>query len=106
MSVEGPDYTVLELQAENEKLKMELIDALKVRIQDLEREVEYLKGLITWKQDEKDVGSHAIAPPFRFELKPRLRTMTEVAHLLEKRSINAAEAKLSAEDLPNDKKVS
>ena len=93
-----PNYPVIELQAENLRLKDELIETLKKRIDDLEREVKYLQGIISYHNDEKDVGSHAIAPPV-LNLKPRLRTMSEVARKLEVRSLHASMGKLSAEDI-------
>ncbi len=99
-----PNYPVLELQAENEKLRSDLIDAYKKRIFDLEAKVEYLEGLFLRKDDEKDVGSNMINPPLKNMelLKPRFRTMSEVARKLEERTRNIAEAKISAEDLKHE----
>lgn len=102
--MEEPNYPVIELQADNLKLRDELIETLKKRVDDLEREIGYLRGALAHKfdEDERDVGSHMIVPP-TLNLKPRLRTMSEVARALENRSLNAATGKLSAEDVNENK---
>lgn len=98
-----PIYPVIELQAENLKLKDELIETLKSRVIDLERENSYLRELVRYNKDEQDVGSHMIGPPTPPNNKPRIRTMSEVARILEAKSINAVTGKLSAEDINEDK---
>lgn len=98
---DGPNYKVIELQAENEKLKDELIESLREQVLDLRMQLErytarvYTKGQIV--DEEKDVGSHMIVSSAR----PRVRTMSEVATLLEKRSLNAVS--LKEEPKENDK---
>ncbi len=99
-----PNYPVIEVEAENTRLKDEMITLLKKRVDDLEREVNYLRGIITYHTEEKDPGSHAIAPPI-INLKPRLRTMSEVARKLEARSLNAAVGKVSAEEINEEPKT-
>ncbi len=103
MDITEPNYPVIELEAENVRLKDELIDTLKKRVDDLTREVQYLRDLINWKKDETDQGSHMIAPPV-INVKPRYRTVSEVAKALEARSLNAANARLSAEDIEKNAK--
>lgn len=102
-----PIYPVIELQAENTKLKDDLIELLKKQVADLEKEVGYLRSAIAHKfdEDERDQGSHMIAPPIIIN-KPRVRTMSEVGRMLEARSINAANGKLSAEDINEQAKTS
>jgi hypothetical protein len=95
-----PNYPVIELQTENLRLKDELIGVLKRRVDDLERELEYLRNILRGEPEEADVGSNMIAPSF--PLKSRFRTMSEVAKALEARSLNASKGKLSAEDISNE----
>lgn len=98
---EEPNYPVIELQAENLRLKDELIDALKKRLDDLEREVQYLHNIINWRNGERDVGSNMIGPvgPPLPSLKPKIRTVSEIAKILETRSLNAISMAKSAEDI-------
>ncbi len=102
---EEPNYPVIEVGAENTRLKDEMIELLKKRVNDLEREVGYLQGIINYNKEERDVGSHAIAPPFVIIPKPRLRTMSEVVKKLEQRSLNAAIGKVSAEEVNEENKT-
>lgn len=87
-----PNYPIMELEAKLEESKDEVIKLQKVVIEKLQEEVNYLKGLLNWHKDEKDPGSHMIAPPVITGLKPRVRTTSEVSVLLERRSANAANA--------------
>lgn len=97
---EDPNYIVMELQNANEGLKDALIKRQNDLIDKLQEEIVYLKSLINWRKDETDVGSHAIAPPVQ-GLKPRVRTVSEVQVLLERRSANAANAFKSIEEVKN-----
>ena len=80
--VKEPNYKVLELQAENDNLKDEIIKMLKFEVYRLEKELTVFKNQ---EVPERDVSSNMIAPVEP----PRkiLRTMSEISTELEKRSI-------------------
>lgn len=96
-----PNYKVIELQAENENLKDKLIESLYTRISRLEEEVSYLKGLVSPKDIERDVGSNMIVPA-NFKIKPHIRTVSEISTILERKSLNSVELKKSAEDIKGE----
>lgn len=96
MSESDPNYRVIELEAENEHLKDDLIASLKERIKYLEIEVSTYARILQGKEVEINSGSNMIAP---IKQKPIIRTMSEVSHLLEARSLNAKNLPVSAEDL-------
>lgn len=83
-----PNYKVIELEAENERLKDELIILLKEKIEELQKQVIYLESLI--RPVERDAGSNMIAPP-NFKQKPMVKTTSELATILERRSIKAGQ---------------
>lgn len=95
-----PNYPVIELEAENSKLKDDLIETQKKHIVELENKVNYLESLILRKynEEERDAGSHMIAPPVLAN-RPHIRTVSELASRLEMRSRNASEGKKSAEEI-------
>ncbi len=78
-----PNYKVIELQAENDHLKDDIIRLLKEKIVELERELSKYKveNIIYEKEPEIDVSSHMIDP------RPVLRTMSEISKILEQKSI-------------------
>lgn len=98
-----PNYPIIELQAENENLKDKLIASLEDNVKNLQGEVAYLKSLLAPDRfkDERHVGDNLVAPP---NFKPRtvIRTLSEAGALLERRSLNASQFPVSAEDLNNE----
>ncbi len=100
-----PNYKIMELQNENEHLKDDLIKQQKDYIHKLESEISYLRELVIGKDNERDAGSHMIAPP-NFKPRQHIRTTSEVATLLEQRSLNAALATKSVEDINEENKAS
>jgi predicted RNase H-like nuclease (RuvC/YqgF family) len=97
-----PNYKVIELQAENENLKDEIIKHLKMRVENLESELAYLKRIISANQpQERDVGSNAIAPP-SFKVLPHIRTTSEINAMLERRSLSLKNLVVSAEDISDE----
>ncbi len=98
---EEPNYKVMELENDLVASKDELIKVQKALIENLQKEIIYLKGLIKPNDDERDVGSNMIAPPNFEPPKPRIRTVSEVSTMLERRSYNAANATKSAEEISN-----
>ncbi len=96
------NYKVIEVEAENIHVKDELIETQKKLIEFLEGKVKYLEGLLTEKYSETDAGSNMIAPP-NFQVRPRMRTMTEVSSFLEERSRKIMDAPKSAEEVQNEK---
>lgn len=96
-----PNYPAMELGAKLEESKDEVIKLQKIVIDKLQEEITYLKSLINWRKDETDVGSHMIAPSVIQGLKPRIRTVSEVQVLLERRSSDAANAAKTIEEVEN-----
>ncbi len=98
---DDPNYPVIELEAKLEESKDTVIKLQRVIIQNLEKEVAYLRGLIKVESgtNETDVGSNMIAPSD--PPKPRVRTTSEVSVMLERRSYNSANAVKSAEEVTN-----
>lgn len=79
------DYRTIELEATNSKLSFELMDALRDRIRDLERENELLREFLgVNRESEVDASSHMIAPPLK--AKRVVRSIGEIRNLLEARS--------------------
>lgn len=97
---EEPNYKVIELEAKNESLKDELIQALKSQVEDLKKEVQYWKEY-KFEEPEKDAGSHMIAPK-NFRPKPIIKTVSELSTLLERKSLKLVDLPVSAEEIKDE----
>jgi uncharacterized protein YehS (DUF1456 family) len=84
---EVPNYRVIELEAENNKLKDELIIVLRLKVDELERKLEVYNTPI--HEPEINPSSNMVAPSHR----PRIRTVSELSTVLENRSLNATSLK-------------
>lgn len=97
--MDEPNYKVIELEAENDKLKDEIIKMLKEKINGLEKELaEYVEIGVRTHIEERDPGSHMI------DNSPRhvYRTMSEVATALEHQSLlNASKLREEKEGTNN-----
>lgn len=83
-----PEYKVIELEAEKDNLKDEIILLQKKHIDDLEARLsKYESGVVHFeiRGEEKDVSSNMI------DQRPVIRTTSEIARLLEQESLNAKE---------------
>lgn len=99
MQKDQANYEVIELEAENTKLKDDLIEQLKSRIHDLEILLAHHQELKA-NLNPQEIPDKGFFLPFKWKGKPRIRTMTEAAQVLEDRSRRKiGEGGKSAEDL-------
>lgn len=80
---EAKDYKIMELEAENEDLKSQIIEMQKLRIAELEMKLS--------KFLETGVENGYMSRPLDTKHKITLRTSSEVARFLEQKSIKKVE---------------
>lgn len=92
-------YKVIALEAENNKLKDELIESLNERVIDLQITVKELRKLAEKEEEIVSDGRYAgVMDESIGKVRPKIRTVTEVATLLERKSLDRKKAS-SAEEV-------
>ena len=93
-----PNYRVIELEAENNHLKDELIEELKDKIRVMKAQMEmFTNDLLLGKSVEEDYGPIS---NLQVKARPRLLTMSEVARTLE---LNSLKRKGKADEIEKPK---
>jgi hypothetical protein len=88
-----PNYKVIELEAENDNLKDQIIKLLHEKIDELEQKLAKYEIAIIESEPEKDTSSHMV------DSRPVIRTISELSQMLEVDSLRIK--KQFGEDVPN-----
>jgi len=80
------DYRILQVEAENLKLKEDLIETLKAQVLDLQIQVKTLRDLLVSKPTPLESAS-VDAALLSSKIRPRIRTISEAAYKLESLSL-------------------